>query len=247
MTTQAMLDDKLLKAFVEGFYGYGDYRARTWFVGLEEGGGNSVAEVQRRLQVWDRRGRRELEDVAEYHRVVCIGEFFQEPIRSQRTWNKLIRILLSLQRTVATLAAVKGYQATLLGRSGGDTALVELLPLPSPSVGKWLYPNCSRLPFLQDRDSYRRAVVVQRIDRLRQRLAQYGPTLVILYGASPQYRCWWENLAEVRFRERRLDGRPMYDGANATTRFVIVHHPAAKGVANRYFEEVGRMLRGVAG
>ena len=59
-------DDQLLGEFVQNFYGYGDYSGQFWFIGMEEGGGNSFAEVVKRLDTWARRGRRELEDVAEY-------------------------------------------------------------------------------------------------------------------------------------------------------------------------------------
>ncbi len=36
-----MLDDHLLQDFIDGFYGYGNYNAPYWFVGME-GGGETV-------------------------------------------------------------------------------------------------------------------------------------------------------------------------------------------------------------
>ena len=38
-------DDQVLDEFAHQFYGYGNYDGRYWFIGMEEGGGNSFAEV----------------------------------------------------------------------------------------------------------------------------------------------------------------------------------------------------------
>ena len=59
-------DDTLLRAFMRGFYGYGTYRGRYWFVGKEEG--SAFAEAERRLRIWSERGRCEFEALSDYHR-----------------------------------------------------------------------------------------------------------------------------------------------------------------------------------
>jgi hypothetical protein len=42
-----MLNDQLLEAFMRGFYGFGNYQAQYWFVGMEEGGGNTLDAISR--------------------------------------------------------------------------------------------------------------------------------------------------------------------------------------------------------
>jgi hypothetical protein len=74
-------DDQLLLDFMNAFYGYGNYKAPYWFIGMEEGGGDSFEEVTKRLSVWDRRGRRELEDAAEYFEEV--GRFVRSSCRAR--------------------------------------------------------------------------------------------------------------------------------------------------------------------
>ncbi len=64
--------------FMQRFSGYGDYAGRYWFVGMEEGGGASAGDIGRRLEAWDARGRRELEDVAGYHRSFGVDRLFCE-------------------------------------------------------------------------------------------------------------------------------------------------------------------------
>ena len=40
------IDHKLLESYMTGFYGYGNESALYWFIGLEEGGGNSLDEIK---------------------------------------------------------------------------------------------------------------------------------------------------------------------------------------------------------
>jgi hypothetical protein len=49
-----MLNDQLLEAFMSGFYGFGNYQARYWFIGMEEGGGNKPDDIARQLDIWDK-------------------------------------------------------------------------------------------------------------------------------------------------------------------------------------------------
>ncbi len=54
-----------LEEFMMHFAGYGNLAAPIWFIGMEEGGGADVAELQRRVDAWRTRGSRTLEDLAE--------------------------------------------------------------------------------------------------------------------------------------------------------------------------------------
>lgn len=72
-----MLDDQLLDDFIQKFRGYGSYEAPWWFIGMEEGGGNDEVELASRLSAWDKRGRLELEDIAEYHREFGVTKFLR--------------------------------------------------------------------------------------------------------------------------------------------------------------------------
>lgn len=65
------MDDAVLADYISTFYGYGNYEGRWWLVGMEEGGGSTLQEIQKRLQLWDSRGRRELEDVTAVLRQTC--------------------------------------------------------------------------------------------------------------------------------------------------------------------------------
>jgi len=230
-------DDQLLDEFAHNFYGYGNYNGQFWFVGMEEGGGNSFAEIAKRLSVWAKRGKRELEDVAEYHIDIGLSHLFSERPTIQLTWGKLVRILLSSNGIAPTTEQVREYQRTSLGRLTGDNCLAELLPLPSPSTGRWLYAQHSQLPYLVNRERYKQACLVPRIAHLRQRINEHRPKAVIFYSFS--YREHWQEIAGVDFS---LESDEMYIGRRESSLFVITRHPAAKGITSEYFHQVGKVI-----
>jgi len=233
-----MLDDNLLDDFIHNFYGYGNYRGKYCFIGMEEGGGNTVDEISRRLTTWNKRGKPELEDVAHFHLDIGIPEHFQDPVKLQPTWNKLIRILLSAERVDATADKVREYQKNSLGRTNGDSCLIELLPLPSPSTNRWVYSHNSRLPILETRDKYSQACVPFRSAHIRKRISEHKPDAVVFYSIS--YREFWEDITGFEL-EKHKNG-DFYIGKDDNSLYVITKHPATIGVTNSYFEDIGKNI-----
>ncbi|SRR5579883_467023 len=232
-----MLDDRLLEKYIQTFYGYGNYDGEFWFVGKEEGGGGTVDDVLQRLSTWSQRGYRELEDVYEYHEGLGATHLFGSRPVIQRTWAKLIRSLLKAKGQEVTIAQVKEYQGQHLARKNGESCLLELLPLPSPSVGQWLYDTYSQLPQLRDRQGYREFYVSQRADHIRQRILGHKPRAVVFYSSDGWYQYWWKVIAEGVSFSTHESGALL--GSNGSTLFVIAKHPTTHGVTNEYFEAIG--------
>ncbi|UBF26189.1 hypothetical protein K9N68_32520 [Kovacikia minuta CCNUW1] len=236
-----MFDDPLLQHFMNTFYGYGNYKGDYWFVGMEEGGGNSFTNIVRRLQDWDHRGRLELEDIVTYHAEIGVKRFFGSHPKLQPTWNRLIRIELSARGKDVHTENVRAYQKEHFGRQNSTNCLVELLPLPSPSLGHWLYAQHSQLPYLISREDYTKHYAPHRAEHLRQHMHEYKPKCVVFYSISLGYVYWWKRIAGVEFR--KIDASdPLYIAKNEHTLFAITRHPVAKGVKNEYFHQVGKML-----
>ena len=234
-----MFDDQLLQAFISGFYGYGNYDGKYWFVGIEEHGGELQKDIAQRLNAWDRRGRSELEDVVDYHREIGITHHFDERAVLQPTWNKIIRVLLGIEGRKPTTAEVKEYQKNQLARTNGKSCLIELLPLPSPKTNVWLYyPKYSKLPFLKRRGDYIEHVKPQRIAHLKRRIEEHKPEVVVFYSMG--YQEDWHEIAGVEFQSTESDGVKV--GKSKETLFVITKHPATTGVTNAYFHEIGQMI-----
>lgn len=237
-----MLDDELLQDFMTSFYGYSDYAGDYWFVGMEEGGGDAFAEVERRLQLWDQRGRLELEDAAAYHAELGEVRWFGPRPRLQPTWNRLIRIALSAEGQDVQTEQVRAYQRDQLGRHGSPNCLLELLPLPSPSLGHWLYAQHSHLPALATREAYMRHYAAPRAEHLRQRIDQHKPKAVIFYSVNPNYLRWWQAIAGVTFTAQPVLGAPLHIAHHDHTVFVITYHPVAQGIRNDYFHQAGKLI-----
>ena len=231
MTHAEMFDDDLLYAFMDCFYGSGHYTAPYWFVGMEEGGHGTFQEVAGRLAAWDAGNRRELHELGNY------DYFFGPHARLQRTWAKLIHIVLSAEGQPVDREAVREYQRTRLGRQAGLECLLELLPLPSPSTGQWIYSRYSSLPHLADRDTYREYWAERRANHIQERIIQHKPRAVIFYSVNPYYQHWWQRIAGLLFTPAQ-DGLQVAEGSS--TLFIITRHP--RGQHNADFDAIGHLI-----
>lgn len=205
------LDSDLLDVFMMEFLGYGNLRSPLWFIGMEEGGGNTVEELQARLRAWDQRGRRHAEDLHDFCQATghpALLPYATATAPYNRTWCGLIQHLH--QRQSQPLASALEYQRTQWLTKGEDNCLLNLMPLPSPNVSTWHYSEWSDLPELQSRATYLKTVAPKRIARLRGVIAKFKPQTVICVGTS--YRHYWQELA---------------DGLDGTT-VEVIPHPAAR-------------------
>lgn len=234
-----MLDDRLLEAYMDGFYGYGDYSGKSWLVGMEEGGGNTESEIGLRLAAWVEGGRRELDDVVAFHRRTNLGKWFEPNPPLQSTWSPLIRMLLAVDGQTPSKDAIKAFQGGRLGRTNGDNCIIELLPLPSPGRDRWSYDQWSGLPQLRNRREYETALKESRSRHIWERIQEHRPELVVFYsfGDMPA----WTAVSGCTFT---LEGG-VHLAKRDGTLFVVTRHPVAWGPTNAYFDSVGTRIRGL--
>jgi len=132
-----VINDELLKSFITTFYGSGNYEGQYWFVGMEEGGGNSLDQVAWRINTWHELGGAELVDIYKFHIKINHPEYFTNPVKLQRTWMQMARIILASKGLSTSVSDIKDYQRDIIGRKKSETCLLELLPLPSPNTATW--------------------------------------------------------------------------------------------------------------
>lgn len=233
--TVETLNDSAVEAFIDGFFGYGNWAAPIWFIGMEEGGGGTIAEAGRRIETWRMRGKLDLEDLVEYHYAIGITKYLGSRPALQPTWSKLVHLLLGMNEETATDERVRAFQANELGRRGGSSALVELLPLPSPGIGHWIYGDATTIPYLSSRERYRSHVVRHRIAAIRERVASYGPAAVVFLGLS--YAAYWSEIGCLPLVPAR--GDDFIAAKKGQTMFIVAKHPAAHGVPNHLFRNIG--------
>lgn len=230
------LNDTLLQQFMSTFYGSGNYSGEYWFVGMEEGGGNDLDQVKKRLNAWVELGQTELVDIYEFHHKIDYPQYFRDPVKLQRTWMQQARIVLASKGLPSFTPDIRAYQRDFLGRIDSGTCLLELLPLPSPSTNEWNYPLWSKLPFLKDRSTYRDYCVPWRAAHISTRIKEHNPRFVVFLGQG--YCKYWQTIADRNFTD---DGGFWSANLRGTT-YVITKHPAAQGVTNAYFEKIGIFL-----
>ena len=234
--------EQLLAAYMDHFYGYGTYRGDWWLVGMEEGGGRSLDEVTTRLQLWDRAGREELQDVAVFAQSPPdLSKWFTPRPPLQPTWRGVVRLILAAEGRPTDAETARVYQGTALGRHGGNNCILELLPLPSHTVGHWMYPDHFTLPDLRTRQTYVERVAPRRVAHLRQRIQEHRPKFVVFYSRS--YQSWWEQVAGVAFGPEAAPGINL--ARQGDTVFVMTKHPTYRGIRTQYFVEAGQAIASV--
>jgi hypothetical protein len=205
---RSMIERERLRAFTQGFYGYGTYSAPFWLIGIEEGGGASCEEIERRLTAWEAHGRAEIDDLATFHEAAEIAIDTTSP---QSTWGPLIRLVLTAKNALATPAAILAYQHALLGRRGGETCLLELLPLPKRNARDWRYDQWTDLPELRNRARYERSSIPSHSESIIRAINQHRPRVAVLWKASvletTAQVCWPFRESDVRLGNDRSDNR----------------------------------------
>jgi hypothetical protein len=231
-----MLPRDLLEAYIENFFGYGELSSSIWFIGMEEGGGGSEAEIRSRLNAWDRRGRHVAEDLALFHKEFGQYGRFEKDAPLQSTWSKIIRLLLKRKGIVPTTALLKQFQKDELGQKLSGMALLELLPLPKPARDQWPYAAWSDIPEMASIRHYEAKVIPKRVESIRKLIGHYQPETVIFYGVG--FKQYWSAICDLPFEGDRF---PLV-AKGGDTLFMLLPHPVARGPVSSYYDAAGDTL-----
>lgn len=208
------LNDELLLEFCGRFLGYGNPSADYWFVGMEEGGGNSAEEIASRFAAWERRGKRDFDDMKAFCRDTghaALTPWGNANAPYQKTWCGLIKTQGSQEDKPDWVSNPVTYQRTKWLTENGETCLLNLLPLPSPNINTWNYDEWSDLSILRTRPSYISAVIDARINMIREAILNYQPKRVTFVGVSNA--AYWSRIQE----------------GIKDVEFDTMKHPAARG------------------
>ena len=228
-----MLAQSKLTSFMERFFGYGNLSAEIWFVGMEEGGGDSLAEIVRRLEIWDELEKPTVADLFQFHdRLGKLQYFSGAKPKLQATWKMLARYALSSEGAATDTQSVRSFQAQRLGREDSNTCLLELLPLPSPSTSHWMYSELTNMRELKTRSHYRKVMIPRRIKQIRELIDRNKPKVVVFYGKT--YTAHWMEIAGGSCHWHAIDGG-LASESNGVS-YEIRPHPAAFGVRKQHFE-----------
>ncbi|MEO8381610.1 MAG: hypothetical protein ABI779_18255 [Acidobacteriota bacterium] len=224
----------LIRSFAETFFGYGSWTAPYWFVGMEEGGVASIEEFENRVHVWDDDGRPALVDLVEFHTKIGVEEWFKDAPPLQRTWRSLIRAVQAATGRDTSPESLREYQAHRLGRINGETALLELLPLPNPTTKHWIYESLG-IDAFSTRKKYVKALRSSRADQLIARIRGEKPRAVVFYGNA----AFWRPKLGLQRVAPQID-----TGRWGPTLVIATRHPAARGGAsNQHWDAIASTIQ----
>jgi len=244
------LNQTTLSNRLQSFWGFGNYESKYWFIGMEEGGGDNIQEVSKRLSVWEKFGSPELIDNFEYHKGISgygYENHFEGKIKLQPTWAKLIRAYLNIENPNRNYSAddIKKFQAKYWGRLNSNNCLLDIFPLPSPSANNWHYDKWCEIPILRNRDTYKNALQSERVNTLQKRISTYKPKVVMFYAFGDEYLKFWEQVAEINFTEKNnykiFRDKSVYLSKKDESIFVVTYQPSAIW-NNEYWDNVGRFI-----
>lgn len=141
-----------------------------------------------------------------------------------------------------TRRAILDYQRHHLGVLDGQTCLLELLPLPSPTTRTWHYGEWSKLEWLATREKYHQHITTTRACFLACRIERHRPSTVIFYCSA--WYCVWPAIAGGSWHQA-IDPKLMgFHRDNVA--FFATKHPADPNLGphrDDYLREIGRFFR----
>jgi hypothetical protein len=240
------IDRVLIDAYIKSFLGYGNKMAKYWLIGMEEGGSDQFEKVYKDITEWKENGAKEFSDILEGSTEKnCTPDvkkyFFDNPVIIQKTWNKLIRLLLTIDHEIKDINEIREFQKHHLGRSDGDNSLIEFFPLPNVSIADWIYEGKTSLKFLNNRKELVREMAPVRIERIRDKIKIYKPKVVVFYSTTPAYMKFWKQIvgSDLKFE----NGKKYSVQVKDRVLYAVIPHPNSRGVTNSDYENLGFEIR----
>ncbi|HTH55162.1 MAG TPA: hypothetical protein VL728_03905 [Cyclobacteriaceae bacterium] len=196
-----LIEEKPLAHWLQHFYGYGSWHARTWFISHEDGGGDLPEEVAEKLNYFHKNQSHRTQptvcDIRECYRhfsmygqrpksngFSSLYEYrFGEQAQLSGVWKNLISFEHGLRGR--ELPDLLDYQRKSFAEpSAQREALIKLFPLPSPHNHAWYYSwlDLPQFPFLKSRAQYQEHMYADRVSSILQNIAAYKPEVVLMYG-----------------------------------------------------------------
>ena len=230
-----LIKETELQHWIDNFYGYGSWKARIWFIGYEEGGGDLPEEVAEKFTYFYTTHPpgtgSSLCDIRELYRHVAIrwegpkaGLFsnlyqyrFDNNAVLHGVWKNLIAFDHGYRNEA--LPDLLSYQKnSFVSPSAHAQALIKLYPLPGPHNHGWYYSwlDLPQLGFLKSRTLYEEHVYQHRINRILRNISEYKPEVVLMYGMN--------NINTLKKSVQEFFQGAKFKMVNATKRQIPQHH-----------------------
>lgn len=234
--------------YCENFYGYGNWESKIWFVGYEEYGGKTEKNIINRIESWHKY-KTDLIDNREHHLNFIDKKDFVKLFddgKAQRTWWKLIRLMLNYNKELANTENIRNIQKNSWGQVNSETLLIEFFPLPSKSIKDWeysKYEHFKNIDFLKSREEYSEHIHKIRANYIKKKIKNHNPEVVVFYASSLMK--YWDLIANTNFektnRVKINNNYFRYIKINGT---LFVQTPQPAGVwSNDFWNKLGEEIR----
>lgn len=221
-----MIPRELIENRINNFLGYGNINSDIWFVCMEEGFGGTQEDLKLRLNVTKDKTvidiQNDMMDVPDHMRYFVDGH---PPI--QRTWSKMIIMLLTFDSEGVSTEDIRKYQRTKLGRLIGNHCILDFMPLPSCSTNEedWSYKDFG-IDYLENRSIYLQEIMPIRVKLFQKHIKEQRPKNVIF--CSRTYLPRWSEIAGCEFKE--MDN--LYFCRRSGINYFVTPHPTAHGLSS---------------
>lgn len=194
------IDTKALQYWIDHFYGYGSWRAKIWFVGYEDGGGEWPEEVVEKLNYFRstyasvtqptlcniRELYQHVTSRLEGPRANLYANLYDHRFGNQAiqhgVWKNLIAFAHGFKNSA--LPDLLSYQKNFFLSTNEQEAWLQLYPLPSPHSHAWYYAwvDLPQLQFIRRRAQYEEHVYPKRIGHILEKIKEHKPEVVLMYA-----------------------------------------------------------------
>lgn len=236
-----MLTKELIEKRINKFLGYGNLDSDIWFIGMEEGFDGNLADLENKFNRTKDKSVIDLQDGMTD--VQGHMNWLSPNSNIQRTWGKLIRILLTLKSNEkVTNDRIKEFQKKEFCRSNSNHCNLEFMPLPCRSTKNkdWFY-NKFEIDYLKTRKKYLDKITPLRIKLFQKLIKKYKPKIIICY--SFDYLKNWKNIIGCDLSEEKNFHHCRKD----KTDFFVIPHPTARGKTNNHWDEIAQNIKQISG
>lgn len=203
-----------LREMAERCYGYGNWNAPYWFIGLGEGIGPNET-VEERAMAWCELEQDGLCDCREFHlhRLINDQRWHVDPVKLGSTWRPLMLLLRTLLGEKVDKESLRQYQRNHWGVRKDQTCIIELFGLPAPTLKAFM----ALIGGLFNHEEMDR-ILNGRIQFIRKKIIEQQPSLVVMYGYTAEEQ--WQKIA----RQSILRDKASKIGS---TTMLLTKHPTA--------------------
>ncbi len=221
---KAEVPDDVADEMAANFFGFGDWLAPYWFIGVKQGKvPDDVVDDSKIVGAWVNGLKKgELVDCLEYHRAIGVQTWHKEKAKLQATWRPLMLFLMTVLGRESDTEALRTYQRTRWGQvKKTETCVVDLSGIPVKSFAAEA-----------DREEY----LKQRVWAIRRKIMLSGhpPRVVLMHGLAAQQH--WEEIAGVPLQTDTVV-------RVGSTLFVMTVSPTVPGRKNADWVKLGLEVR----